>query len=64
MIPGWVENTIEATGFDVGDANDFKKNISQKQCGSVDLMTHVLEARDPDTFADAHGLSKWENAIT
>ena len=37
--------------------------VSKKQCGSVSLMEHVLEACDLDTYAYTHGQIEWENGI-
>ena len=35
----------------------------KKQCGTVSLNTCVLEACDPNTYANAHGWTEWENAM-
>jgi hypothetical protein len=59
----WVTKTIEAIGVDASNVNDSRKTRGQKQHGSVALMAHVLDACDLDTYANAHGQPKWDNAM-
>jgi len=59
-LPHWDTKTIED---DVGDINDSRKTTSKKKHGSVDLMTHILESCDPNTYVDVHGRDEWDNSM-
>ena len=62
-LPFWDGKRIEDIGAHARNINDWRNNTSKKQCGSVSLMEHVLEACDLDTYAYTHGQIEWENGI-
>ena len=53
FLPQWIVKTIEVVGQDAGNLNIGQQTYSQKYCGNVSLMAHVLDTYDPDTYVDA-----------
>jgi len=63
-LPIYETNRIEAIGLDAEKINDSRKIKIQKNCGSVVLITYVVEVFNHDTYADAHHQLEWENSMT
>ena len=55
---------IEVVGTNVGDISTSRQNHSHKQqLTSISLTTYILDTSDPESYVDAHGKPKWEQAM-
>ena len=56
FLPRWDIETIEAVGPDASNMGIVQHTRSQKQCGNVALMAHVLDTCGHYTYANSQGV--------